>query len=165
MTSIQRRELLTGVGLGLGVSLAGCSALGRSDESLNEAQVSSVSVTITHEQSHTIDLLILEGEKPVYLQSKTFEGAEDESDPFEVGGGHFGDLPEKAGEYAIWLQLDGSRWDKFDMSKWDMLPTVWREGEFPNAIRVSYMISTLNTDSESPEVTLTIFNDDPGPNQ
>ena len=156
MTSVSRRSLLGGVGLGLGISLAGCSALDRSEESPNEAQVSSVAVTITHEQAHTIDLLILEGERPVYLQSKTFEGAEDESDPFEVGGGHFEKLPEEAGEYVIWLQLDGTRWDKFDMSKWDVLPAGWREGEFPDAISIHYMISTLNPDNESPDVGLTV---------
>ena len=165
MAGIQRRELLAGVGLGLGISLAGCSALDRSEDSPNEAKVSYVNVSISHEQSHTVDLLILEDETPVYMQSKTFEGNPDPDDLYSIGGGHFEDLPEEAGEYVIWLQLDGTRWNTFDMSKWDMLPTVWREGEFPNAIGVGYSIATLNPENESPEVSLSIFNDDPGTNQ
>ena len=162
MVSIQRRKLLAGAGLGLGISLAGCSALDRSGDSPNRARISYVHVDIVHEQSHTVDLLIMDDEEPIYLQSKTFEGAADESDPFEIGGGHFEDLPEAAGEYVIWLQLDDQRWDTFDMSRWDSLPAGWEEGDFPEALVVSYTIGHEGREEGPPAVKLTVGVDNSG---
>ncbi len=98
----------------------------------------------------------MEDETPVYMRSKTFEGAEDESDPLNTGGGNFEGLPEDPGEYDIWLQLDGRRWDQFDFSEWDTLPAGWDEGEFPDAVVVGYTIGNENREEGPPNVSLTV---------
>lgn len=156
MAPLSRRSLLCGAGFCTSISLAGCSVLGFSDESPNRARVDYVYVTVVHEQSHTVDLLIMDEETPVYMRSKTFEGAEDESDPFETGGGNFEDLPDEPGEYVIWFQLDGRRWHKFDFSEWDVMPAGWDEGEFPDAVVVGYTIGNENREEGPPNVSLTV---------
>ncbi len=154
MTRLSRRTLLAGTGLGATATAAGYGLFGSSADPPNRARVDHVHVNIVHEQSHTVDLLIMEDETPIYMDSRTFEGAEDESDPYEVGGGTFEDLPEKAGEYVIWLQLDGRRKDKFDFSEWDELPAGWEEGNFPDAVVVGYSIGHEGREDGPPAVSL-----------
>ena len=156
MTRLSRRSLLAGAGLGATASVVGYGHHELTKETPNRARVNHVHVNIAHEQSHTVDLLIMEDESPVYMRSKTFAGAKDESDPYEVGGGTFDDIPQQAGEYVIWLQLDGRRWDKFDFSEWDTMPAGWEEGNFPDAIAVGYSIGHEGREEGPPAVSLTV---------
>ncbi|PSP75380.1 hypothetical protein BRC81_15810 [Halobacteriales archaeon QS_1_68_20] len=161
MKHLSRRTLLAGAGLGATASVVGYGHHELTKDPPNRARVDHVYVTVVHEQSHTVDLLIMKDETPVYMRSKTFDGAEDESDPYNTGGGNFEDLPEEPAEYIIWLQLDGRRWDTFDFSEWDTLPAGWEKGNFPDAVVVGYTIGNEDREEGPPNVSLTVRAADP----
>lgn len=114
----RRRMMAVGGTVGTGM-LAGCSTvLGKTKGqpvSLNQLVVNN-----NHDQSHIVDVIIIEEDEPVYLRSCHAEGFDDGSR--QSGGCVLDGYPTKPGEYRFFARKRESpdSWSKLDFSELDL---------------------------------------------
>lgn len=114
----RRRAMAVGGTVGTGM-LAGCvTVLGKTKGqpiSLNYLVVNN-----NHNQSHTVDVMIMEGDEPVYLESCHAEAFDEESR--QSGGCVLDGYPTKPGEYRLFARRRASHdsWATLNFSSLDL---------------------------------------------
>jgi hypothetical protein len=105
--------VLTTGGVALLGALAGCNTV-RGKPEIQSVRLTNLRIQNNHDQPHTVDVLMLESEEPIYLSSCTAEPFDDETR--RSGGCPLEGFPTMKGEYRLlardrddpgtWYQLD-----------------------------------------------------------
>jgi len=124
MARLTRRRTLQLGSVTLGGAIAGCTALGDGDSetlTLGELHVDNLDF-----ESHTVSVLFLDGENPVYWDTMDASPAESEEDDATdvavAGGGIFEGYPTEVGNYVMYAWRDQqprSEWEQFDFREHD----------------------------------------------
>ena len=124
MLPVTRRRTLQMGGSAIVAGLAGCGAFGRG--SPPDPTLGDIEVTNLDFRSHTVSVLVLDAEEPVYWAEMDASAAEpeadDSSDVARAGGGSFEGFPTDVGEYVLYAWRDrqpASKWESFDFSEVD----------------------------------------------
>lgn len=103
--------------------LSGCTAFARGG---TESTLGHITVSNLDFRSHTVSVLILDGEEPVYSAEVDASAAKpEEDDSSEVaisGGGSFEGVPTEVGDHVLYAWRDRqptSEWKQFDFSEVD----------------------------------------------
>jgi hypothetical protein len=114
MVALSRRDALrAGIGVATGVGLAGCS----SGPELLSFRFEELRALNTHGEPHTVSLLLLEDDEPVF-RSTVDLGAAEESDSSSTAAdsARFESIPSEPGRYELyaWLQQGShDEWTRF----------------------------------------------------
>ena len=122
MAKLSRRKALQLSGSGLIAGLAGCNTIDDlfgPDLTLGELGVSNLNF-----RPHTVSVLILDDNEPVYYAEMDASAAEpepsDASDVKRAGGGLFEGVPTAVEDCVLYAWRDGqpsSQWENFDFKK------------------------------------------------
>lgn len=124
MTVTRRRTLQCLAGAAGTVALAGCSSLG---DDATITTLESIRVTNSDTGRHTVHVLVLDGENPVYANSSPIAGQNDDNDDDLTTVHHFEDLPEEEGTFVLyaWIEgLDREFWGSLDLGQEDHTCTI-----------------------------------------
>ena len=148
--SLQRRSLLAGLGTGFVSALAGCSALGNTDESGPEPyRIGGISLINVDDRSHTLDLRI-ERDGEVVLE-ETYElaaSAPGEGTVTEVSSVSFGGCT--AGLYGITVKLDDMDGKRLEETEEGQVKTnAWRTLVVEDDGPLRWAIATISDDEKN----------------
>ena len=119
MPRLTRRKTLQTSGSALVAGLAGCGAL--DGDPAPDPTLGEIDVTNLDFRAHTVSVLVLDDDEPVYSAEMDVSAAEPEAtDPSDVataGGGSFEGFPTEVGEFVLYAWRDrqpASKWERFD---------------------------------------------------
>lgn len=112
---LSRRRVMTVGGTAVIGMLTGCASVRGKTES-QQVGLNNLVVNNNHDQSHAVDVMILEDDEPVYLESCTVEAFDEESR--QSGGCVLDGYPTKPGEYRLFARRSASpdSWATLDVS-------------------------------------------------
>ncbi len=136
MSTLTRRRLLNLAGGGLAVGLAGCSGGGNGEDdgdadSAESLQLAQLAITNFESTAHTVHVVFLDGEDPVYWRSRDVAAAAEGVPEEEVLDGY----PADPTDHVLHVRLDDqspSNWKRFEFAETsaDCLGLNLRIGDF-----------------------------------
>lgn len=117
MAPLTRRSVLRLGSVALAGGAAGCLGSDRQSSTASRlAEVGAVNHTPNQQTAH---VMILDGDEPVYWQSRQVSAADGDS----LGGARFDGLPTEPEQYVVHARIDSqsaSGWERFDCGEHDV---------------------------------------------